>query len=170
MAIDKLTPRYLNKDEDPRIVKSVELIDALNIRVSNDEDGNAGVLKNIKGNTVVAYKNTSDTLPAGDNKVLGNVTNLQKDEVFYFVYNSNSDHSIYKYSVSSDKVIKVYQDSVLEFTENGFVKADIIVNQYNDTLLCLQTVSLLQRRSTSLKLNVVDIQQNTAREQILLQP
>ena len=135
MAIDKLTPRYLNKDEDPRIVKSVELIDALNIRVSNDEDGNAGVLKNIKGNTVVAYKNTSDTLPAGDNKVLGNVTNLQKDEVFYFVYNSNSDHSIYKYSVSSDKVIKVYQDSVLEFTENGFVKADIIVNQYNDTLL-----------------------------------
>jgi len=135
MAVDKLTPRYLNKDNDPRVLKSIELVDALNIRVSNDDGGNAGVVKNIKGNTVVAYKNTSDTLPAGTNKVIGHVSNLQKDEVFYFVYNSNNNHSIYKYSLSSDRVIKVYQDSVLKFTENGFVKADIIVNQYNDTLL-----------------------------------
>ena len=135
MAVDKLTPRYLNKDDDPRVLKSIELVDALNIRVSNDDGGNAGVVKNIKGNTVVAYKNTSDTLPAGTNKVIGHVSNLQKDEVFYFVYNSNNNHSIYKYSLSSDRVIKVYQDSVLKFTENGFVKADIIVNQYNDTLL-----------------------------------
>ena len=59
MAVDKLTPRYLNKDNDPRVLKSIELVDALNIRVSNDDDGNAGVVKNIKGNTVVAYKNTS---------------------------------------------------------------------------------------------------------------
>ena len=135
MAVDKLTPRYLNKDNDPRVLKSIELVDALNIRVSNNDDGNAGVVKNIKGNTVVAYKNTVDTLPAGTNKVIGHVSNLQKDEVFYFVYNSNNNHTIYKYSLASDRVIKVYQDSVLKFTENGFVKADIIVNQYNDTLL-----------------------------------
>lgn len=135
MAVDKLTPRYLNKDNDPRVLKSIELVDALNIRVSNDDNGNAGVVKNIKGNTVVAYKNTGDTLPAGTNKVIGHVSNLQKDEVFYFVYNSNNNHTIYKYSLAGDRVIKVYQDSVLKFTENGFVKADIIVNQYNDTLL-----------------------------------
>ena len=135
MAVDKLTPRYLNKDKDPRVLKSVEMLDALNIRVSHDDDGNAGVLKNIKGNTLVGYKNTADTLPAGDNKVIGSVTNLEKDEVFYFVYNSNNNHSIYKYSLSSEKVINVYQDNVLRFKENAFVKADIIVNQYNDTLL-----------------------------------
>lgn len=135
MAIDKLVPRYLNKDDDPRVLKSIELVDALNVRIANNNDGNAGVIKNVKGNTVVAYKNSSDTLPAGDNKVIGTVTNLQKDEVFYFVYNSNRDHCIYKYNVSNDNVIKVYQDNVLDFTANGFAKADVIVNQYNDTLL-----------------------------------
>ena len=135
MAVDKLTPRYLNKDNDPRVLKSIEMLDALNVRISNDDDGNAGVLKNVKGNTVVSYKNTSDTLPSGTNKVIGHVANLQKDEVFYFVYNSSNSHSIYKYSLSSEKVIKVYQDTILRFQENGFVKADVIVNQYNDTLL-----------------------------------
>lgn len=135
MAVDKLTPRYLNKDNDPRVLKSIEMLDALNVRISNDDDGNAGVIKNIKGNTTVAYKNTADTLPSGTNKVIGHVSNLQKDEVFYFVYNSNNNHSIYKYSVSSENVVKVYQDNILRFQENGFVKADVIVNQHNDTLL-----------------------------------
>jgi hypothetical protein len=42
MAIDKLLPRYLNKDDDARILKSIEMLDALNVRVSQDADGNAG--------------------------------------------------------------------------------------------------------------------------------
>lgn len=135
MAIDKLFPRYLNKDDDDRILKSIELSDALNIRVSNDDDGNSGVLKNVKGNTIVAYASASDTLPAGTNRTVGNVTNMQKDEVFYFVYNSNGDHTIYKYSVKLDKAKKIYQDSVLGFTEQSFVKGDVIVNQRDETLL-----------------------------------
>jgi len=135
MAIDKLFPRYLNKDDDDRILKSIELSDALNIRVSNDDDGNSGVIKNVKGNTVVAYNSTADTLPAGTNRTVGNVTNTQKDEVYYFVYNSNGDHSIYRYSVKLNKAHKIYQDSILNFTEKTFVKADVIVNQKDETIL-----------------------------------
>ena len=135
MAIDKLFPRYLNKDDDDRILKSVELSDALNIRVSNDEDGNSGVIKNVKGNTVVSYASASDTLPAGTNRTIGSVTNIQKDEVYYFVYNSNSNHSIYKYSVKLNRAKKIYQDSVLNFSEKSFIKGDIIVNQKSETLL-----------------------------------
>ena len=135
MAIDKLFPRYLNKDDDDRILKSVELSDALNIRVSNDDDGNSGVIKNVKGNTVVAYASASDTLPSGTNRTIGNVTNMQKDEVYYFVYNSNGDHTIYKYSVKLNRATKIYQDSVLGFSEKSFVKGDVIVNQRNETLL-----------------------------------
>lgn len=135
MAIDKLFPRYLNKDDDDRILKSIELSDALNIRVSNDEDGNSGVIKNVKGNTVVAYASSSDTLPSGTNRTIGNVTNMQKDEVYYFVYNSNEDHTIYKYSVKLNRATKIYQDSVLGFSEKSFVKADVIVNQRDETLL-----------------------------------
>ena len=50
MAIDKLIPQYLNSDTDQKLVKAVEMTDNLNIRVSNDDEGTAGVIKNIKGN------------------------------------------------------------------------------------------------------------------------
>ena len=66
MAIDKLTPKYLKKDEDHRLIKAMEMIDALNVRVSADEEGNEGVLKNIKGNTEIEF-----TLPIGSNKTIG---------------------------------------------------------------------------------------------------
>ena len=54
MAIDKLIPQYLNSDTDQKLVKSVEMTDNLNIRVSSDDEGTDGVVKNIKGITVVA--------------------------------------------------------------------------------------------------------------------
>ena len=38
MAIDKLTPQYLNQDDDERIIQPFEMVDALNIRVSHEED------------------------------------------------------------------------------------------------------------------------------------
>lgn len=135
MAIDKLLPRYLNKDDDSRIVKSIEFVDALNVRVSQDDSGNAGVIKNVEGNTVVSYNSSADTLPAGGNRVVGHVTNLQKDEAFYFVYNTLNNHSIYRYSISKEKVYKIYQDSILNFKETSFVTADVVVNQKEDSIL-----------------------------------
>jgi len=47
MAIDKLIPQYLNKDEDARLIKNTEMSNAVNVRVSNDADGNQGVLMNV---------------------------------------------------------------------------------------------------------------------------
>ena len=135
MAIDKLLPRYLNKDDDARILKSIEMLDALNVRVSQDADGNAGVIKNVEGNTVVAYSATSDTLPAGTNRTIGSVVSPQNEEVYYFVWNSNNNHSIYRYSVSKDRVFKVYQDPILKFRETMFVKGDVIINQKGETIL-----------------------------------
>ena len=57
MAIDKLIPQYLNSDTDQKLVKSVEMTDNLNVRVSNDAEGTAGVIKNVKGTDVVSCKN-----------------------------------------------------------------------------------------------------------------
>ena len=50
MAIDKLTPRYLNKDSDERLIKNVEMKDALNVRISTENDGDGMVIKNAYGN------------------------------------------------------------------------------------------------------------------------
>jgi hypothetical protein len=132
MAVHKLTPRYLNKDDDERLIKSVEMTDAINIRISTEEDGDAMVLKNAYGNTAI---DLSHALPSGTNKVIGSVSDEQLGFIFYFVWNSNDEHSIYRYSIGANQAQRVIRDSVLEFTENGFVKGNIYVNINGDVLL-----------------------------------
>jgi hypothetical protein len=69
--IDKLD--YLNKDDDA-LVKSVEMTDALNVRLSADTDGDEGVIKNAFGNSAVSFRTGNNwqglphALPAGTNK------------------------------------------------------------------------------------------------------
>ena len=81
MAIDKLIPQYLNSDTDQKLVKSVEMTDNLNVRVSNDAEGTSGVIKNIKGNEVVAAKTSSDAFPSGNNRVIGSIANEKNKEI-----------------------------------------------------------------------------------------
>jgi len=135
MPIDKLIPRYLNKDDDYLIVKSVEMVDALNIQTSDDEGGNAGVLKNALGNVLVATGTSGDVLPSGTNTVIGSTSCKQTGEIFYFVHNSSNNHSIYQYTSIRNTVKLVYRDSALNFTATGFVKADCIVKENGETLL-----------------------------------
>ena len=132
MAVHKITPNYLNKDDDERLVKSVEMTDAVNIRVSSDADGDAFVIKNAYGNTAVSL---GTSLPAGTNKVIGSVSDEQLGFIFYFVWNSNNDHSIYRYSTGSNTSSRIIKDPVLSFTENGFVKGNIFININSDVLL-----------------------------------
>lgn len=135
MAIDKLIPRYLNKDDDYLLVKSVEMVDALNVQMSDDEGGNAGVIKNALGNTLVSFNASGDVLPTGTNTVIGTTSCKQTGEIFYFVHNSGGNHSIYQYTSRRNTVNLVYRDSVLGFTATGFVKADCLVKENGDTLL-----------------------------------
>ena len=98
MAIDKLIPQYLNKDEDARLLKEVEMSNALNIRVSTDDDGNQGVLKNVEGNTAIASASSSDDIPSsGTNKVVGAVSSEAGNCIYFFLYNGNGTHGIYQY-------------------------------------------------------------------------
>lgn len=137
MPIDKLVPRYINRDDDYLLVKSTEMVDALNVHISDDKDGNAGVIKNAWGNTSIPFA-AGDEITTGAgvvNRVIGSVVNSQKGEVFFFVYNSAGDHSIYMYTTESGEAVLVYRDSVLGFTLDTFVVADCIVKENNDTLL-----------------------------------
>ena len=89
MAIDKLIPQYLNSDTDQKLVKSVEMTDNLNVRVSNDGEGTAGVIKNIKGTDVVGAKTSSDTFPSGNNRVIGAIDNEHNKEIIFLLWNPN---------------------------------------------------------------------------------
>ena len=136
MAIEKLVPQYLNKDEDERLVKPFEMTDALNIRVSHEDDGQQGVVKNVEGNTAIAARTVPDNIPtSGTNRVIGCVSSDAEKSIYFFLYNSSGNHGIYLYDSSDDTYRKVYEDTVLNFSQNGFVKADIVVNQFQEHLL-----------------------------------
>lgn len=134
MAIDKLIPQYLNSDTDQKLVKAVEMTDNLNVRVSNDDEGTAGVIKNIKGTDVVSNKTSSDAFPSGDNRVIGSVANEKNKEILFLVWNSASNHGIYRLDMTSGKYQKLYQDSVLNFKKFSYVDCDVVVNEENETL------------------------------------
>ena len=141
MAIDKLVPRYLNKEDDVRLVKNVEMTDALNVRISADANGDGGVIKNAYGNEGVAFKagnnwqGKTHALTNGTNKVIGDVADLKDGIVVFFVWNSNEDHSVYRFSTASGVAELVYRDSVLGFQADSFVKGDVIRNLNEDSLL-----------------------------------
>ena len=147
MAIHKITPRYLNFEDDERLVKRVEMTDAVNIRIDSDDDGDAGVVKNVAGNTQVSFVDaTADALPSGDNKVIGSVRNNVKGELMFFVHNSNGNHRIYKYIDSIERVVTVYKNEAtgavgsasadtLGFKATDYVDAAVLVDKDGDTLL-----------------------------------
>ena len=136
MAIDKLIPQYLNKDEDPRLLKEVEMSNALNIRVSTDDDGNQGVLKNVKGNTEIASASSSDSIPgSGTNKIVGAVSSEAGNCIYFFLSNGDGNHGIYQYRHNTDKYHKVLEGSFLGFHPEMFIKADVVINQFGDHLL-----------------------------------
>ena len=132
--IDKLIPKYLNLEDDERLVKSVEMTNAINVRFSSEQDGDGNIVKNAYGNLPVTFA-TGSSLAAGSNEVIGVVENSEKGEIFYFVWNSNDNHTIYRYSTSSDEVQIVYRDSILAFSKFYHVRSSIIQNLAGETLL-----------------------------------
>lgn len=132
--IDKLIPKYLNLEDDERLVKSVEMTNAINVRLSSEQDGDGNIVKNAYGNLPVDFKSGS-ALPNPENEVIGAVENSESGEIFYFLWNSGGDHTIYRYSTSSDEVQIVYRDSVLAFSKFYHIRASIVRNLVGETLL-----------------------------------
>jgi len=133
MPVQKITPRSLNLDDDFLVVKPTDMVDAFNIEIAADEDGNANIVKSIQGNTAISFASGS-ALPAGTNTVIGSGLNTEKNEIVFAVWNSSNNHSIYLYSLASGVCTLVYRDAVLGFTQSSFVKFDFIVLQNDDTI------------------------------------
>lgn len=100
----------MDQDSDERLVESTSYRYALNVRSMSADGSNIGAIENVKGNTLVSY-----TLPSGTNKVIGSFDYKVYNKVYYFVYNSASDHSILEYNATSNSIAKVLQNSVLNF-------------------------------------------------------
>ena len=126
MPIDKLTPRQLNADADSKLLTKSGMLDALNL-YSGDDGGNQGVLKNIKGNSILTG---SDSLPP-DARVIGKVEDTRTGLAYLFVYSATaSDQGIWVYDpnevLEGNKIKPIYKSPVFDFPQDGFVKGDIV--------------------------------------------
>jgi hypothetical protein len=137
MPIDKLQPQFLNLDDDERLISKVEMSDAQNVRTSVDAAGNALVLRNALGN----FSRSEDaniqngSMPAGTNICVGTCSSERLGYIYWFVWNSNDDHTILRYDNTTKKAYIVYQDDLLLFNSGTRVTADVIENNNDDVLL-----------------------------------
>lgn len=121
-----VSPRSLNTDDNKLLLKSTESKFSLNVDSEGFGEDESGVVKHVRGNGPASFSDELMVLPSGVNKVIGSVSDDQLNVVYFFVYNSNSDHSVVAYNSRTNTYRTVFVSSALDFREDGFVKADIV--------------------------------------------
>nr|DAL04213.1 MAG TPA: stabilization protein [Crassvirales sp.] len=111
----------LDTDSDPRVISAEDYTYAINIL--NGYGETPGSLIFAKG--TVSY---NLQLPGGDNKCIGTCEDKQNAALFAFVYNSNGDHGIYKYSLITNSHIVIAQGAFLAFQEEWRINHAKVVN------------------------------------------
>lgn len=138
MAIDKITPRFLNADSDKRTVERTDLTSAYNISISESGEGTATVINNAMGNEAILAATANDQME-GRHQVIGQVADPQRGRVYFAVVGTGPGaiDSIYYVDVNQGGYRAVLKDNRLNFTPSSFVKMDVInnVGQNNQTIL-----------------------------------
>jgi hypothetical protein len=111
----------LDTDSDGRFIQPNDYRSLVNGR-SNI----TGVIENIPSTEKIDF-----TLPSGTNKVIGSFSDVLNDVIIYFVWNSNTNHSILEYDSRLEAVTEIMQSPTLNF------QIDKLINQANrvDNLL-----------------------------------
>lgn len=97
----------MNADIDDRVLKTYR--DSLNCRIGTSEENNVFCVENFKGNTLINY-----SLPSGTNRVIGQCDDGIGESIFYFLYNSNSEHQILSYNISSATITKILHQQPIQ--------------------------------------------------------
>jgi hypothetical protein len=151
--INKIIPRQLDSTTDLKLTSENAMVDALNVRYSSndtasgadgdDSSGDAGVLKNVKGNSRATFYNNFDQLQgvAGTtHRTIGSVVDNKAKIIYFFVWSSDrNEHGIYAYDPygklpknktvpqgKQNSVRLIIKSSQFNFPEDGFVSADIV--------------------------------------------
>ena len=156
MAINKITPRALDKSTDYKLVPSTAFIDAVNVVFSEDESsgsgddgGDNGVIKNVKGNSPISFHRADDAIAPGEYKVIGTTVDRKLKLVFIYVFHENAAESgVWVYDkegvlslptklgvaqglISDDPFAKnklkcVVKGSFFQFDQNSVVQGNIV--------------------------------------------
>lgn len=137
MPIEKRTfEKGMNTDLAESLLSSGMYRYALNIRNGNSERGAVGVITNAEGNRLPG----SQTLPSGDNKVIGAYDDDVNNRVIFIVFNDAGNNRIFAYDYSLNEYQTIIQDSgnVLDLNANYLVTSINVVDA-NDTSYLLFT-------------------------------
>jgi hypothetical protein len=131
MPIDKITPRQLDADSDGKLISKTSMLDALNLYIGEDDGGNKGVLKNIKGNSIV---DVVGDLGNHFFRIIGSVTDSRTGICYLFVFSENpAYHSVWAYDPEgklanngAEVFTLIYRSRQFNFDPQGFVKGDVV--------------------------------------------
>ena len=122
----------MNKDLDERLVPNGEYRDALNLDLANSDNGNAGSLKNVRGNLQLRGKpqwnnNYIDSLTNA--RCIGSFTDDKSDKIYWFVTSDEAD-CIAEYTFKTAKIEPVIVDTnnVLNFSSQYLITAINIID------------------------------------------
>lgn len=108
----QISPSSVDEEKNRMIVNPIT--DALNFRYLSSDSGDELLGLGVKGTTEIV----NGSLPAGDNKCIGWCEDKQRNCIFYFVFNSNGDHCIFKYTPETDTITLVIQATELNFQDD----------------------------------------------------
>ena len=121
----------MNKSSDERLLQPGEYVDAVNIRVSSDEDGQAGSVENAKGNERLSALSYLGANIPNDSICIGAYEDGSNEKIYWFVTSSTVD-MIVSYDTKQDSVIyHVISTSVLNFNEDNLING---INLIDDLL------------------------------------
>lgn len=103
----------MNKDDDPRFVENGDWIDALNCATYNGDGVGGDIVTEIGNSEIPTYLsgNTEYTLPSGTNTCIGSVDDPIRKHTYYFVHNSNGNHTILRYEYDLNIARLVIEDN-----------------------------------------------------------
>ena len=119
----KLFTQGMNGGSEERFLGEGEYRYALNVRSGSSDNDNIGAIENTKGNTKVEL-----SLPPGTNTCIGALEDKNQRKVYYFVYNSSSNHSIAEYNAKTNQAELLFTSSELNFDLDHLITGANIVD------------------------------------------
>src|SRR3990172_1462617 len=110
--INRVFTGGLNLDDHPYRVPENAYIDSLNITRDSQGEGQDGVVATLLGNASV-----SNSLPTGQNKIIGGYPDKLRNRYYFFNWNSTGKSGIYYYSQNTNTITKILES----ITDSGGV-------------------------------------------------
>lgn len=112
-----------NSDYEDRKMEPGDYRFGLNIEVDSVDSSNMGVVTNSKGNRLVSV-----LLPSGTNEVIGQGGDDSNEHTYYFLYNSTSRHSIFRFNHLAVTIDLVMENPMFNFSVDHRVNSVNIVD------------------------------------------